>query len=243
MEITSTTIYSKKISNNIKIAVASDLHNREADNIIAALKKTKPDIIAIPGDLCEKLNCPYAPDKNENALKFLSEASKIAKVFYSLGNHEKKVSVKSRDKIRRTGAILLEDNDIKEGELLISGLSSGLNENHLGETPAPNLVYLKQFAAKEGFKILLSHHPEYYDSYIKQTNIDLIISGHAHGGQIRIFNKGIYSPGQGFFPKYTSGLYDNRLFVSRGLTNTFPLIPRIFNKPELAIIELKAKKM
>ena len=88
------------------------------------------------------------------------------------------------------------------------------------------------FSNKEGFKLLLCHHPEYYSKYIKDIDVDLTLSGHAHGGQWRILGQGIFAPGQGIFPKYTSGLIDGRLIVSRGLGNTHR-IPRINNKPEI----------
>ena len=75
------------------------------------------------------------------------------------------------------------------------------------------------------------------NDYIKELNIDLTLSGHAHGGQIRILGQGLIAPGQGFFPKYTSGMYDGRLIVSRGLANNAPPIPRLFNRKELIFIE------
>jgi len=87
-------------------------------------------------------------------------------------------------------------------------------------------------------KILLSHHPEYYAQYIKATKIDLTVSGHAHGGQWRFFGQGIFAPGQGFFPKYTAGVHDDRLIISRGLGNPHP-IPRFNNPPELVIVEIE----
>ena len=75
--------------------------------------------------------------------------------------------------------------------------------------------------------------------YIKKTNIDMTISGHAHGGQWRIFGRGLYAPGQGFFPKYTSGLIEDRFIVSRGLANN-ALLPRFFNPRELIIINFES---
>ena len=106
-------------------------------------------------------------------------------------------------------------------------------------TPPPNLKWLGNFAALSGYKILLNHHPEYYPEYIKELDIDLILSGHAHGGQIRFFGTGLFAPGQGFFPKYTSGIHDGRLIVSRGLANNAPPIPRLFNSRELIFINFQ----
>jgi predicted MPP superfamily phosphohydrolase len=81
----------------------------------------------------------------------------------------------------------------------------------------------------------LCHHPEYRDKYLKDRSIDLILSGHAHGGQIRLLGRGLYAPGQGIFPKYTSGIHAN-MIISRGLSNTAGFIPRLFNPREIVYI-------
>ena len=93
---------------------------------------------------------------------------------------------------------------------------------------------------QDGYKILLSHHPEYYEPYIKELPIDLVLSGHAHGGQCRIFGQGLIAPGQGFFPKYTSGIYDERLIVSRGIGNQF-IVPRVNNPREIIVIKINGE--
>ena len=102
----------------------------------------------------------------------------------------------------------------------------------------PNVTFLNKFESKRGFKILICHHPEYYDKYLAGRRFDLILSGHAHGGQIRIGNQGLYAPGQGIFPKYTNGIVDGKMLISRGLSNTKPWIPRLFNKTELVFVDL-----
>ena len=85
--------------------------------------------------------------------------------------------------------------------------------------------------------MLLCHHPEYYKKYLYNKDIDLIVSGHAHGGQWRIFGRGVFAPGQGLFPKYTSGVHDGRLVISKGIKPS-GRIPRIFNTPEVVIVEI-----
>ena len=97
------------------------------------------------------------------------------------------------------------------------------------------LSWLDHFCQEEGYKILLCHHPEYYPLYLKNRQIELVLSGHAHGGQIRIMGKGLYAPGQGLFPKLTSGIVDQRLVISRGLANN-TLIPRLWNPEEIIYI-------
>ena len=109
---------------------------------------------------------------------------------------------------------------------------------------SPISQWLTEFENQPGFKILLSHHPEYWnlrEPFLSKRKIDLVLSGHAHGGQFRIFGQGILSPGQGFFPKYTSGIHQGdygKLIISKGLSNTAAPIPRLFNPTEIVYIEL-----
>ena len=241
MEITKTEIYSDKITRDYTFAVVADLHNRKYNDVICALKKIKPDYILIPGDLTNNLEFDWQLQGSENGIAFLSEATKIAKTYYSVGNHERRICSGCAGVIKNTGTVLLDDKTEKDGEITFGGLSTGLFESRYGTTPPPNLDYLEAFAREDGFKLLLCHHPEYYPDYIKGKEIDLVVSGHAHGGQWRVFGRGVFAPGQGLFPKYTSGLYDGCLYVSRGLTNTGHPVPRIFNRTELAVIYLKQK--
>ena len=90
---------------------------------------------------------------------------------------------------------------------------------------------MAEYASVDGYHILLSHHPEYYP--LVSDKVQLMLSGHAHGGQIRFFKRGLYAPGQGWLPKWTKGVYDNRLVVSAGLSNTASPIPRLFNPTEI----------
>ncbi|MBR6650143.1 MAG: metallophosphoesterase [Clostridia bacterium] len=241
MEITKTEIYSTKIKNEYKIAVVADLHNRTFNDVIKVLEKMKPDYILIPGDLTHNLDKDNSLVSCKTGLSFLEKSAQIAKTYYSVGNHERRVSSECAEFIEQTGAILLDNETAVDGEITFGGLSTGLFENRYGPTPPPDLDYLSKFAKEDGFKLLLCHHPEYYPEYIRETDIDLTVSGHAHGGQWRVFGQGIYAPGQGLFPKYTSGLYEDRLYVSRGLTNTAFPIPRFFNRTELTFIYLKKK--
>ncbi len=241
MEITKTELYSNKISRNYTFAVVADLHNRPYGKIVEKLEEICPDYILIPGDLSHNLDKDDSLMESECGLSFLPQAANIAKTFYSVGNHERRVSAECAEFIGKTGAVLLDNRTVVDGEITFGGLTTGLMVSKYIKTPPPDLEYLKEFSKEDGFKLLLCHHPEYYPEYIRETDIDLTISGHAHGGQWRILGQGIYAPGQGIFPKYTAGLYEERLYVSRGLTNTAFPVPRIFNKTELAVIELKKK--
>ena len=103
--------------------------------------------------------------------------------------------------------------------------------------------WLNGFEAQDGYKILLCHHPEYWairEPRLAGHPIDLVVAGHAHGGQIRIAGKGLLSPGQGVLPKYTSGVHHGEhgeMVISRGLANHVP-VPRLFNPRELVVLEL-----
>lgn len=174
----------------------------------------------------------------ENAYKFLRGAAAIrdgaghpVPVCLSLGNHEQYLKAADRQMMADAGITLLDNAhchvDIRGQRLHIGGLSS-----------TPDLKWLQRFAAKDGYKILLCHHPEYYFRYMKdKLDIDLILSGHAHGGQWCIGGQGIYSPGQGLFPKYTRGVYEDHLIVSAGCANTAS-VPRFGNPCEVVLVRL-----
>ena len=200
----------------MKIALLADLHHHPQKEVIDAVRCIKPDIITIAGDFV-----------NRSYVSFVREMTVIAPTFIGLGNHDVVYKSSVSVNIAKTKAILVDNRHIEYNGLLIGGLSTDRD-----------LVWLKSFASNSRYKILICHHPEYYEKYIRDNNINLILSGHAHGGQVCLFGRGLFSPGQGVFPKYTSGVYENRLIVSRGIANT-AAIPRIFNKQEVVCIELE----
>ncbi|MBO4217534.1 MAG: metallophosphoesterase [Clostridia bacterium] len=229
------TEYSLKTEKKIraKLTVAADVHGFGFDAVLTAIAASKPDVILIPGDLTNRKNgVDCSPD-------FLSEAAKIAPTFYSIGNHERKCGV-DKTAIGESGAVLLDDAYYELDGLVIGGLSSGFSasgQSSFKGTPPPDVSWLAEFCGRRGYRILMSHHPEYYPAYLKDLDCDLIVSGHAHGGQWRFFGQGVFAPGQGIFPKYTSGIYDGKLIVSRGLCN-HTSVPRIFNPTELININV-----
>ena len=237
-----TTYYNIALGMKLKIAHLSDIHGKVRRRIIDILIKEKPDLIAISGDLYDGNLCA-----KKKITDFLAELVRIAPTFYSLGNHEIGMVPDTRRKITDTGVRLLDDSFEHFRGITIGGLTSGFfkaqigngkKNPHLFGSPAPDLEFLDRFAKEDGVKLLLSHHPEYYFDYIKDKNIEITLSGHAHGGQIRLFGRGLMAPGQGFFPKYTSGVHEGRLVISRGLANTALFIPRLFNRTELIIINI-----
>lgn len=206
-------------------------------------------MILIPGDLSDDI---CLADPKNAAYDFLKRCAEIAPTYYSLGNHEiacyhrgnpwrhpvpVPLSEEVRSRIESTGAILLDNACVHVGEVTVCGLTSGINR----KLNQPNEEILNGFANEKGFRILLCHHPEYYVPHIAKTDIELTVCGHAHGGQWRFFGRGVYAPGQGIFPKHTAGVIEDRCFVSRGLGN-HTWIPRIFNAPELVMIDLGQEK-
>lgn len=216
-------------------AFISDIHENNADKAYDLTVGAAPDAVLVAGDYIQN------GKKFETGVGLLEELAKKHPVFCSLGNHEFKYGNGIRRLTADTGAVLLDDSDVLFNGIRIGGLTSGFDGKPQGtfrHTPEPDLEFLHRFACRPEYKILLSHHPEYYPAYIKDTGIQLTLSGHAHGGQWRFFGRGIFAPGQGLFPKYTSGMYDGRLIVSRGIGNSHP-IPRINNDTEFILITLK----
>jgi len=217
-------------------AVMSDIHGEPFDYILERAAQFSPDVIFIPGDITHR------HEKTTGAGgDFLKACASLCPVYMSFGNHENIAENDVREKCAEYGINLLDNSSASLFGLTVGGLTSGYlgikkeKQGHFTQTPPPDLTWLAEFDSLPGYKILLSHHPEYYPRYIKQTGIDLILSGHAHGGQWRIFGRPFFAPDQAFFPKYAQGIVGGRLIVSRGLANNAPA-PRFFNPRELIII-------
>lgn len=249
----------------ISLALLTDFHNTDPVPILKSLNARKPEIICVSGDFI------YGDDpepngrnitENSNVFTFLRGCAETAPTFVSFGNHEWMLSPSDLEVITRTGITLLDNSLTRYKNTVIGGLSSAyytgyraLRREHpeLGLYPfhikdprykktEPELDWLGEFCRQQGYRILLCHHPEYYPKYLQTTDIDLILSGHAHGGQWRYYSllkkewRGLIAPGQGFFPELTSGVKDGRLVISRGLSNTTH-IPRINNPTEIIYIQ------
>ena len=193
-----------------------------------------------------------------SGVSVLQECASISPTFYSLGNHERSFTSADVSAARSAGAMLLENEFLPFGGLCIGAQSSfevgetsamriqaGDEDPFLAKrrgrayTPEAETAWLDEFERQPGFKVLLCHHPEYYDKFLRHRDVDLILSGHAHGGQIRLFGRGLYAPDQGVLPRYTSGVIDNRMVISRGLCNQYRFVPRFNNAFELVLITIK----
>lgn len=233
------------------IAQVSDLHNAEFGGgnreLLAILEEAEPDLIAITGDLIDSRRTNPAP-----ALAFLEGAVELAPVCYVTGNHEFRAYDAYQDlksHMEELGVIVLENESMVLEEVPLRVI--GLDDPSFGVRSDPSatpeqilqgaLTALAPQAGEEDLcTVLLAHRPEYVELYA-QYGADLVLSGHAHGGQVRLPGVGgLYAPGQGFLPAYTSGLYqigETSLVVSRGLGNSlFPL--RVNNRPEVVLVKL-----
>lgn len=229
------------------IAHISDTHSYPADGILELVTSQKPDIICITGDMFH--------DDGKDAPEFWALFSKLlelAPVYLVTGNHDlwREDSAFMIRKVRKMGGILL-DSDMavleRDGEkIALFGVGDPFSKIPKLIEKSINTEFFKlpQF---DGYKILLYHRANLFDR-IKDFGFNLILSGHMHGGQIRIFG-GLLAPtsailsGRMVFPKYTSGEFiynSSSMIVNRGASNTLP-IPRLFNPPDVGIITLLHK--
>lgn len=254
LELNRYTISSGRLSeafDGYRIAYVSDLHNAEMgknnENLLDMLREAEPDIIAITGDLIDSRNTDI-----EIALQFAEEAMKIAPCYYVTGNHEARVSEYEdlREGLTELGVIVLEDERTEiemSGEIitLLGASDPSFQTDYLfGDSATVMQSKLQELINEEDtYTVLLSHRPELFEVYT-ESGVDLVLSGHAHGGQFRLpFVGGLVAPNQGLFPEYDAGLYtdeNTNMIVSRGIGNS--ILPfRFNNRPEVILIELKSK--
>jgi predicted MPP superfamily phosphohydrolase len=239
--------------NGLKIVQLSDLHNKyfgkNQSRLVDKIKKSEPDIIVITGDIVDRRKYDETP-----ALALIDEIINIAPVYYVTGNHEflsgmfdylEKELLERGVKVLRNSGEVFERNGNKLQIIGVDDPSAKSTQqyNSARSIISSNLEMALAESEQQSFKLLLAHRPELFSIY-SEYNVDLIFSGHAHGGQVRLpFIGGVVAPNQGFLPKYTSGKYsegNSVLVVSRGLGNSiFP--QRIFNRPEVVVVKLMKK--
>ena len=237
MQSVSYDIHSKKLPKGLKIVFLSDLHNcfyggTDQSQLMDWIDEESPDIVIFGGDVLDGWG------GQKYAKKIMTWSAEHYPTFYTPGNHEEMRDDKESfyDWVRGTDVQMLigdhSDISIKGQKIRIYGI---IDKNYGGD-----LDKIKGTLDDSFYNILIAHQPEQIDDYLDTGDVkfDLILSGHAHGGQWRLGKYGLIAPGQGLFPKYTSGMYDDRLIVSRG-ANSVNLIPRINNKPEVVIIRLE----
>lgn len=233
-----------------RIVQVSDLHNAEFgdknEKLLKKIKECDPDLIAITGDLIDSNH----PDI-DIGVTFSGRAMEIAPCYFVTGNHDERVNLYTDllNRLTDTGvrvlqneAVILEKDNQRITLLGVSDPGLQAENGYTDEASVMDSVLSKMMKDVNGYSILLSHRPELFEVYASR-DLDLVFSGHAHGGQFRIpFIGGLAAPGQGLFPRYDAGLYvedHTNMVVSRGIGNS--IIPlRINNRPEILLIELSA---
>ncbi|RJW76620.1 metallophosphoesterase [Coprococcus sp. AF38-1] len=224
-----------------RIVQISDLHNakfgKNNQKLVDRIRECEPDMIVLTGDLVDSNHTNV-----DRAVQFVDEIVKICPVYYVTGNHEYWLEASEYDELMsgltRAGAVILDDQvvEISRGDAKFRLV--GLDDKSLADGTLEALL-----SDEKEFTVVLAHEPQYLARYAG-IGVDLVLSGHAHGGQFRLpFVGGIVAPDQGFLPEYTAGEYymnGTEMIVSRGLGNS--VIPvRLFNYPEIVCVELVGK--
>ena len=214
-----------KLKKPMELAVVTDLHNaRKYDDIWPLIDGA--DCLLVAGDVVNRYFGGY-----RHGIAFLNEAARRLPTFFSIGNHE----------LRSANAAKIMQELTQSKATVLLNQYAPFHGLWIGGWYPPELLQredmLDEFEALEGCKVLLCHRPHDYMNKLRERSVDLVIAGHAHGGQIRIKGQGLYSPGQGFLPKYTKGVVDNRMIVCAG-TGSAIYFPRWGNPFEVLRIML-----
>lgn len=245
-----------KAAQEITLVVLSDLHDHEFgtgnERLVQKIEEQSPDLILLDGDFLNK--------NSENAdvpCELITKLRRISPVYFALGNHE--ISYMQNDhpelirQLQEAGAVVLDkeyaDLEVGETSLRLGGMydyAFGLGGNgNASEVPEDVRTFLEDFQNTDRLKIMMSHRP---DSFIfgdaaSYWDIDLVVSGHDHGGQVIIpFLGGLYAPDQGWFPEYVHGMYQKdgmHLFVTSGLGSHDQMLKRFNNFPEIAVVKIE----
>ena len=252
------TVAVEGLTNGVRAAVISDLHGRELgkDNVRLIAKTTEqfPDVIFLDGDLIDRNSGEEDVRELERLIQSLCE---IAPVFFSLGNHEQ-AYMRNDDtlleRIEAAGATVVNDSfvdvsiadqTLRIGGTLGYGFYFGRSEEEF--TTSAEYVFLKEFENTDFPTICLAHRPDtfIFNGAYDMWDIDVVVSGHTHGGLVRLpFVGGLYAPMQGFFPEYDRGYFqlgDNmQMIISSGLAG-HGVLPRVNNLPEIVVVDLVPK--
>lgn len=248
LKIVNYKIETDSISDSVKIALITDLHcclygdNQSA--LIDAIDKYRPDAVLLAGDIFDDY---YV---NDNGHILINNIVQRYKTYYVSGNHEwwSGKMYEHFEYLKNAGVTVLRGNSdyltVNDSTVVISGVDDPeVNVYDTSyKTYEEQLKTITDDISSEYYNVLLAHRPENAKQYFAY-DFDLVLSGHAHGGQGRIpfILNGFYAPNQGFFPDFAGGIYDfdnKKMIVSRGLSRENTKLPRIFNRPELVFVSL-----
>ena len=241
LEITHYTYAAEQLGADLegyRIVQISDLHNakfgKNNQKLVDRIRECAPDMIVLTGDLVDSNHTNV-----DRAVQFVNEIVKICPVYYVTGNHEYWLDTSEyenlMDGVASAGVIILDNQVVEISRWDAKFRLVGLDDKSLADGTLEALL-----SDEKELTVVLAHEPQYFARYAG-TGVDLVLSGHAHGGQFRLpFVGGIVAPDQGFLPEYTAGEYymnGTEMIVSRGLGNS--VIPvRLFNYPEIVCVEL-----
>lgn len=250
-------IRDQRTSNRIRIAFISDLHSREfgKDNarLLRKIAGEEPDLIAFAGDI---INSDADEEEVERMLSLISAASGIAPVYFGLGNHENDYLSTHGDSLlsdlSKAGAVVLDrrylDISVNGTPIRIGGYSGYYRTPQMStfdpDKQADDFRFFDDFENTDRFKVLICHIPlNWLDwNYRNRSPVDLVLSGHYHGGVIRIpiIDKGLFAPYVGKYPPYTKGFFVGKkanVVLTTGLAGSKG-IPRVFNPPEIVVVNI-----
>ncbi|MBR1724532.1 MAG: metallophosphoesterase [Ruminococcus sp.] len=232
----------KLTGDGVTIVQISDLHNASfgAHNgrLMEKIKECEPDIIVITGDIVDSRRTNV-----KRAVEFCELAAEVAPCYYVDGNHEVFMDDGKREELRsgiEKAGVRIVENKTDTIEINGSRLQiMGLEDEHLDDETQPALA-----ASLDPLlpTVLLAHEPQYFEDYCRSSP-ELVLCGHAHGGQIRLFGQGLFAPDQGFLPEYTAGAFEDNgtvMIVSRGLGNSAAPL-RLFDQPEVVCVRLERR--
>lgn len=248
---------SEKVNSLIRMVQISDLHNKEFGKnnrkLINKISNLNPDIILMTGDMIQRTTNDYSQIEN-----LIEKLSSIAPCYYAIGNHEQDNATLYPESellvnLEKKGATILEigyDSERCYVDVSINNTTIRIGGKYcydfVGHEAVENEFY-RNLTNTDNFIVLLSHKPQDYfdESGLINCGVDLILTGHTHGGLVRVpFLGGLYAPEQGLLPEYDYGKFSNgttSLIINAGLGISSPF-PRINNRPEVTVIELIPKK-
>ena len=244
------TVTSDKISVPLRMLLISDLHDHCFSNsnekLVEKIREQSPDLIIVDGDISEN---------DDVAVELVRSLTEIAPVYYSLGNHEYYYVEAGHDDLQEdleeAGAVVLNyqsvdvkvnGNSIRLGGLYEYGFDTSMQS---AEENQKVISYLEEYVDTDRYLVMCAHRPESFYPWdmADQWGIDLVLSGHLHGGQAIIPGiGGLYNPLDGFFPKYDYGQYklgNSDMIITRGLGSNPKILPRFNNPPEIAVVDVE----
>ena len=254
LTVTHFTVRSSKISEPFRIVLVSDLHEhqfgRDNEKLAVKIREQSPDLIIIDGDMINGDS-----ENADTAVELVRALKEAAPVYYSFGNHEYSYMEAGHEdlteELEAAGAVVLNyqsiDIDVKGNQIRLGGLyeygfETGMQSEEENERAIP---YLEEYADTDRYLIMCAHRPESFYPWdmADQWGIDLVLSGHLHGGQVIIPGVGgLYNSLDGFFPKFDYGQYklgDSDMVITRGLGSNPKMLPRFNNPPEIAVVEVR----